>query len=555
MESCGGQASLLGRSLGGHQVRALIGRGAMGAVYLAQDVALSRPVALKVLLGTLSRAPSMVQRFHREAQTAAPLRHPNIVRIYSAGIEDGVPFIAMEYVPGEPFDRFLRRRGQLTWQAALYVGEQVAEALAYAHRNSVVHRDVKPANMLLDRQGRIRLADFGIAGVTKGGAGGIAGGQMVGTPHYMSPEQCAGAPVDSRTDLYSLGVTLFEMMAGHVPFDGPSHVALIERITAGDAPRLNRLIPGIPDDVARLVAHLLERTPQGRPSDAAWVVQRIKQLQREEGGRSAMPEALSAFLREHAQIPPLQSITPPPEGRRSERTPANGVFAAGGIGQLLRGGILRAVAAVVVVAVVSGGLAWALRAAGVGARDTGRIDAFTFVEVGPNELVGRLPAEGYRFTEVAWTRDSSTVVLRARGRDGTLTHGAGGLLAVEPERRTCTSLRAPSGPLIDPNHGQAEEEDRSSALPAMTFRDDNALHPSGQYRIVSQAEKGRGTQLWAVERQAPYRRQRLTSLPEGVPGNCTVSPDGRWGAALVDEAGDPGVVFVDLTGVTFQGTT
>jgi len=550
MESHSGQASLLGRSLGGHEVRALVGRGAMGAVYLAHDVALDRPVALKVLLGTLSRAPSMVQRFHREAQTAAPLRHPNIVRIYSAGVEDGVPFIAMEYVPGEPFDRFLRRRGQLEWQAALYVGEQVAEALAYAHHNGVVHRDVKPANMLLDRHGRILLADFGIAGVANGASGGIEGGQTVGTPHYMSPEQCAGGPVDSRSDLYSLGVTLFEMMAGHVPFDAPSHVALIEQITAGEAPRLNRVVPGIPDDVARLVAHLLERIPDARPSDAGWVVQRIRQLQREEGGRSAMPEALSAFLREHAEIPPLQAITPTPDGGiEGSRAGAEGTA------QVLRGGILRAVAVVALVAVASGGLIWALRAAGVGARDSRQVEAFTFVEAGPSELVGRLPAEGYRFTDLTWTRDGSTAVVHAQGLDGTLTHGATGYLAVEPGRRECTSLRAPSGPLLDPHHGGVEGEDYRAALPVMAFRNDDALHPSGQYRIVSQAERGRRVQLWAVERNAPYRQQRLTSLTEGVPGDCAVSPDGRWGAALVDEAGEPSVVFIDLAGVTFPGTT
>ncbi len=177
------------------------------------------------------------------------------------------------------------------------------------------------------------------------------------------------------------------------------------------------------------------------------------------------------------------------------------------------------------------------------------------METGSRELVGRLPAEGYDFTEVTWTRDSSTVILRARGIDGTLTHGATGLLAVEPGRRRCTSLRAPSGPLLDPRHGGAKEEHSPAALPVMASRDDDALHPSGQYRIVSQDERGRNAQLWAVERQAPYRRQQLTSLPEGVPGNCSVSPDGHWGAALGDEAGGPSVVFVDLTGVTFQGTT
>ena len=255
-----GHASLIGSTFGGYEVQALVGRGAMGTVYLARDVALGRSVALKVLLGSLARNPAMVRSFYREAQAAAPLRHPRIVRVYAAGIEGGTPFIAMEYVPGEPLDRFLRRKGQISWQAALYVGGQVAEALQCAHDAGIVHRDIKPANILLDRQGRVRLTDFGIARVCTLEQHG-SDPKIIGTPRYMSLEQCAGEEVTQKTDLYSLGVTMYQMISGKLPFQADSPQVLMRLIASEPAPRLNRVMPDVPDDVARLVAHLLEKDP------------------------------------------------------------------------------------------------------------------------------------------------------------------------------------------------------------------------------------------------------------------------------------------------------
>ncbi len=134
-------------------------------MYLAEDTALRRYVALKVLLGNLARNPSLVRLMQLEAKAAAPLQHPNIVRIYSAGIDQGTPYISMEYVEGEPLDRFLKRHGRLHWTNAFYIAGQVAEALRYTHSRGVIHRDVKPANILLDRNGRARLTDFGIANI------------------------------------------------------------------------------------------------------------------------------------------------------------------------------------------------------------------------------------------------------------------------------------------------------------------------------------------------------------------------------------------------------
>jgi eukaryotic-like serine/threonine-protein kinase len=226
MGSGAGHASLIGQTFAGYDVQALLGRGAMSCVYQAHDVRLDRPVALKVLLGSLARNPVNVRLFHREAQAAAPLRHNNIVRVYSAGVENHTPYIAMEYVPGESLARFLRRKGKQKWETALYVGGQVAAALACAHENGITHRDVKPANILLDQRGRVRLTDFGIARAQQSEDDVNAG--VLGTPHYMAPEVCAGKEASASADLYALGVTLYEMIAGELPFVADSPAALVQ---------------------------------------------------------------------------------------------------------------------------------------------------------------------------------------------------------------------------------------------------------------------------------------------------------------------------------------
>ncbi len=253
--TAGSQGTLIGATLGGYQVESLIGRGAMGTVYLARDLKLNRQVALKVLLGSLARTPSVVKQFHLEAQAAAPLKHPGIVRIYSAGVERGTPFIAMEFVDGEPLDRFLRRTGPLKWQHAFHIGAQVALALDCAHRNDIVHRDVKPSNIMLDKSGRIRLADFGIANIQSEGAG-KSGPAVMGTPQYMSPEQCTGQSVGPPSDLFALGVILYQMMCGEMPFTGESSMALVKAICTEHPRRLSDRMPDVPDDVARFVSFM-----------------------------------------------------------------------------------------------------------------------------------------------------------------------------------------------------------------------------------------------------------------------------------------------------------
>ena len=313
---------LIGTTFGDHEVLGLIGQGATGAVYLARDKRLNRYVALKTLRPSLARDAAVVKRFHREAQVAAPLKHPNIMRVYSAGAQDGAPYIVMKFVNGEPLDRFLARRGRISWQSALHVAGQIAAALECAHGHGVIHRDVKPGNMILDRHGNVRLTDFGIANAAGDEGSALKTGWFVGTPQFMSPEQCAGRELAASTDLFSLGVMVYQMIAGHLPFEAESPVELIKLISTEDPPRLNKIVEDVPDDVARFVAHLLEKQPENRPENARAVLKTVDRIQRQKGGCSAWPMALSTFVREQGDLASLAFLarTPEPAYTPTEKT-------------------------------------------------------------------------------------------------------------------------------------------------------------------------------------------------------------------------------------------
>ncbi|HZJ27143.1 MAG TPA: Stk1 family PASTA domain-containing Ser/Thr kinase [Acidimicrobiia bacterium] len=208
-----------------YEVVRIIARGGMSEVYLAHDRHLDRPVAIKVLSSELSRDPSFVERFRREAQAAANLNHPNIVPVYDWGHEGGTYFIVMEYVNGESLSNLLVTRGRLGPDQAAVIAADVAAGLAFAHKAGVVHRDVKPGNVLITRGGEVRLTDFGVARAGPDDAL-TQTGSVMGTATYFSPEQAQGQPVDGRSDVYSLGVVLYEMVTGTAPFTGDNPVSV-----------------------------------------------------------------------------------------------------------------------------------------------------------------------------------------------------------------------------------------------------------------------------------------------------------------------------------------
>src|SRR5215218_9286217 len=206
-----------GRILDGrYQLGSLLAVGGMARVYLASDRVLERPVAVKVLSPPHAQDPVFVERFRREARSAARLSHPNIVAVFDSGTDAGLHYLVMEYVPGQSLAELLARQGRLTPRQAAELGVEVCAALAAAHAQGLVHRDVKPANVLVGDDGRVKVTDFGIV---KAAATTLTGtGTVLGTAAYLSPEQAQGGPVDARSDLYSLGCVLYELLCGSPPF-------------------------------------------------------------------------------------------------------------------------------------------------------------------------------------------------------------------------------------------------------------------------------------------------------------------------------------------------
>lgn len=248
-----------------------IGRGGMGIVYLGRDLRLKRPVAIKLLPPELAYRSEIRTRFLKEAETAAQLSHPNIVPIYSVDEREGLVYFVMGFVDGENLGQRLHRIGRMPAEDARRILREVADALSYAHARGVIHRDIKPDNILLfEDDGRVMVTDFGIArAITEGDSRLTATGMAIGTPAYMSPEQSAGErAIDGRSDLYSLGVVGYQMLTGEPPFVANSTPALlVKHITETPVPVRDRA-PDVPEDLASLVMRLLEKDPERRFDDA-----------------------------------------------------------------------------------------------------------------------------------------------------------------------------------------------------------------------------------------------------------------------------------------------
>ena len=271
-----------------------LGRGGMGIVYLARDVQLDRDVAIKVLPTHLARQPASRDRFLREARMAAGLSHPHIVPIHRVGETGGFVFFVMSYVAGETLGERLRREGPLPPAEAMRVLREVAWALAYAHGRGIVHRDVKPDNILLEAgTGRALVTDFGIAHGGDGGESDTDPGRIMGTAHFMSPEQAASGPVDGRSDIYSLGVVGYVAVSGRLPFDSSNLHALMVRQATQAPPSVMSAAPGLPAALGAAIDRCLARDPAARFTDgealAAALVPPVET-------RPALPATLRAWL-------------------------------------------------------------------------------------------------------------------------------------------------------------------------------------------------------------------------------------------------------------------
>ena len=269
--------------LGRYRIEGRLGEGAMADVYRAHDPGIGRTVAIKVLKPEYGRNPDLGERFLREARAAGALNHPNIATIYDVGEADGVAYIAMELIEGQPLDSLIQAQGRLPYERVLTIGQQLASALDYAHRAGVVHRDVKPSNILLTADGKTaKLLDFGVARVGDLDAAQADQqmartqvGQMIGTPRYMSPEQALGITVDRRSDLFSLGVVLYEMITGKVAFPGVSLATLAIQIAQERVEPIDRSAADCPPGLRFIIDKLLAKKPEQRFPDGDALVKAL----------------------------------------------------------------------------------------------------------------------------------------------------------------------------------------------------------------------------------------------------------------------------------------
>jgi serine/threonine-protein kinase len=246
-----------------YDVERELGRGGMAIVYKAREVELDRPVALKVLPPELAPVGTISERFKREARLAASLDHPNVIPVYRVGQVGGVMYMAMKFIDGRPLDAVIDANGALPLPVVLLVLRSAAHALAFAHEHGIVHRDIKGANILVDRDGRVVVSDFGIARAAESSSL-TATGNMVGTPHFMSPEQCAGKAVGAQSDQYSLGIVAYQMLTGTVPFDGDSIPEILQHHWWTQVPDASQARPDCPAALTAVVQRMLAKVPEQR---------------------------------------------------------------------------------------------------------------------------------------------------------------------------------------------------------------------------------------------------------------------------------------------------
>jgi serine/threonine protein kinase len=278
---------MIGRTLAHYHITAAIGAGGMGEVFRATDTKLGRAVPLKLLPAEMARGPERLARFQREARAVAALNHPHIVTIYSVEDAEGIHFLTMELVEGQSLAQLIPPGG-LSVDRILATGTALADALAAAHDKGIVHRDLKPANVMMTSDGRVKVLDFGLAkelrpeaaDTTLTVAGNTQVGVVMGTPAYISPEQVAGRTVDHRTDIFSLGILLYQMSSGRCPFEGSTSIELASAILRDTPPPIGEIRSDVPTDLTRLIRRCLEKDPPRRVQTARDVGNELHEIAR-----------------------------------------------------------------------------------------------------------------------------------------------------------------------------------------------------------------------------------------------------------------------------------
>ena len=320
----------LGR-LGKYRILDILGHGGMGVVYKAEDPVLKRTVALKAILPSLGASDTARKRFLREARTMAQLDHDHVARLYEVGEDRGVPFIAMEFLVGEPLDRRLKNERVLPLAESLRIGREIAEGLATAHARDLIHRDIKPANIfLVGTSCRVKILDFGLARAVEEESRITQSGAILGSPGFMAPEQTRGEKTDSRSDLFSLGVVLYRMTTGEDAFHAQDALSTMIAVATK-----NPIVPvmhnfDVPAELSDLIMELLEKEPAKRTGSAQAVVESLRQIEQQLQGEAGATPARKKS-RAGAVVP---AVSDAPAAKRTQKKPLPWLLIAAAVGGL-----------------------------------------------------------------------------------------------------------------------------------------------------------------------------------------------------------------------------
>lgn len=264
--------------LGRYEIIEKIGEGGMAVVYKAKDRLLNRYVAIKILRPEFTKDEQFIENFRKESQAAAGLSHPNIVNVYDVGKEGNIHFIIMELIDGKPLSKIIEEKGRLDYKEAINIVRQVASALSLAHKNQIIHRDVKPHNILITSSGTAKLADFGIARTISKATLAEGDEKIMGSVHYFSPEQARGAYVDERSDIYSLGIVLYEMLTGKVPFDGDNPISIALMHINNKMPSVSESVSGIPPQLEKVIEKATDKYQSNRYKSADEMIEDLNNI-------------------------------------------------------------------------------------------------------------------------------------------------------------------------------------------------------------------------------------------------------------------------------------
>jgi tRNA A-37 threonylcarbamoyl transferase component Bud32 len=557
---------------GSYEILETVGQGGMGVVYRAYDTGLKRVVALKILRDDLRDQAHLVARFQREAEAYASLNHPNIVHIYSVGRVGRIPYIAMECIDGVPLSRLLKTERRVGWRRALEMAQEIANALACAHAAQIIHRDIKPGNIIIGHDGHAYVTDFGIAKVLNAETQLTVDGARLGTPQYMSPERCQNRETTAASDIYSLGIMLFQMIGGQLPFQSDSATTLIQQIMMDPPPRVSSLCPGVPESVDRLVAYMIEKKPENRPQSAALLCEVLARVQ-EGKPLTARDGATVEAIRSYQEA--LSTPTPGAENAlrghkqatKPRRFPATGAPRRLGVKrhQWTVLVVLSAVLVALVSAAISARLAGPAGALYPLPRDaqawqlSGAVARF--VEEGPGVLVAELQLPGYEVEEVRWLDAGRQVAVVLRGRHGTARADHVAVVVVDAAAHAA-ELAAP--PFDAAGRDLSLLSDERGTLYAAWGDQVGALYEwqglvaeavvlgqertvlRGEFETIAVAPDNQGRrQLWQTGPQ-PHQRRQLTFLSSGTGDLCQPSGNGSRVVSTVDRSGPPALVFVSL---------